>query len=242
MSKYGQYCPMAMALELIGDRWTLLIIRDMLSGITHFNDLERGLPGISRALLAARLRQLQDAGIIDKQANPSGRKTTEYHLTQAGAELMNVVSALVAWGTDWAFGEPTPEQLDPVLLMWWMKNRVQVERLPDQRVVVQYDFRGERMGTFWLILTKADVSLCLTDPGYEIDLLVTSDLAVFYKLWVGRIEYVEAIRDYGVSVEGLPRLMRAFPAWFAWSAAADEVRAARVKREARRPSLQPTGT
>src|SRR5215813_417825 len=91
MSKYGQYCPVAKALEILGDRWTLLIVRDMLSGTRHFNDLERGLPRISRALLASRLRQLQQAGIIEKRQNGSGRQTTEYLLTQAGQELINVV-------------------------------------------------------------------------------------------------------------------------------------------------------
>jgi DNA-binding HxlR family transcriptional regulator len=117
MSKYGQYCPMAKALDIIGDRWTLLIIRDMLAGMKHFNDLERGLPGISRALLTTRLRQLQQAGLIEKHHNDSGRRTTEYHLTKAGAELVDVIIDLVVWGSKWAFGDPTPEDLDPVLLM-----------------------------------------------------------------------------------------------------------------------------
>ncbi|KAB2861130.1 MAG: helix-turn-helix transcriptional regulator, partial [Anaerolineae bacterium] len=93
MSKYGQYCPIAQALEIVGDRWTLLIIRDMLTGTTQFNDLERGLPGLSRGLLAARLRQLQAAGVVEKQFNNSGRKTTEYHLTEAGQELQTVITA-----------------------------------------------------------------------------------------------------------------------------------------------------
>lgn len=230
MSNYGQYCPIAQALEILGDRWTLLIIRDMLTGTTHFNDLERGLPGISRALLAQRLRQLQEAGIIEKQLHPAGRQTTEYHLTQAGMELQGIMNALLNWGSTWAFGDPSPEQLDPVLLMWWMRNRVQRDRLPGHRVVVQYHFHGTRFDTFWLILTEADVTLCLTDPGYEIDVLVTADLATYFKLWVGRISYQEAIREYGVRVDGIPRLVRAFPHWFAWSLAAPEVRAG-LKRQ-----------
>jgi DNA-binding HxlR family transcriptional regulator len=237
MSKYGQYCPVAQALEIVGDRWTLLIIRDLLTGTRHFNDLERGLPGISRTLLALRLRQLQQVGVVEKRLNPSGRKTTEYHLTQAGQELQGVINALLTWGAMWAFGDPTPEQLDPVLLMWWIRSRVNADALPEQRVVVQYDFQGARFETFWLILTKTDVTLCLTDPGYEIDVLVTADLATFFKLWLGRIDYDEAIHDYGVRVEGMPRLVRAFPDWFAWSVAADAVRAARAKRE-RQPLLE----
>ena len=228
MTKYGQYCPVAKALEILGDRWTLLIIRDMLTGTTHFNDLERGLPGISRALLAGRLRHLQRAGIIEKRLNGSARAATEYQLTQAGQELLDVVMSLRAWGEAWAFGDPTPEELDPVLLMWWMRNRVNVDRLPEHRVVAQFDFHGAARVTFWLILTKADISICLTDPGYEINLLVAANLATFYKLWGGRIRYHEAVSDYDVSVEGIPSLIRAFPDWFGWSAGAPAMNSARA--------------
>lgn len=219
MSKYGQFCPVAKSLDVLGDRWTLLIIRDMLIGTTHFNDLERGLPGISRALLAQRLRQLQKAGVVEKRRNAAGRQSTEYRLTQAGKELHGVISALMMWGETWAFGEPEPEELDPVLLMWRLRADVQRERLPGKRVVIQFDFLVQGKGNFWLILTTADVTLCLTDPGYEIDVLVTADLAAFYKLYWGRITYDQALRDYGITVEGAPQLVRAFPDWFAWSAA-----------------------
>jgi DNA-binding HxlR family transcriptional regulator len=223
MSKYGQYCPVAKALEILGDRWTLLIIRDMLAGMSHFNDLERGLPGISRALLADRLRHLQQSGVIVKRTINSRRKSTEYQLTQAGKELMDVIGSLVVWGANWAFGDPTPDELDPVLLMWWMRNRVNTDRLPEHRVVVQFDFTGAETVTFWLVLTTGDVTICLTDPGYEINVLVTADLSAYFQLWAGRIAYNQALRDYGIKVEGLPRFVRAFPNWFAWSQAADEV-------------------
>ena len=222
MSKYGQYCPVAKSLEILGDRWTLLIVRDMMYGIGHFNDLERGLPRISRALLASRLRDLQRAGIVEKRYSSSGRQSTEYQLTQAGIELGTVITSLQQWGEAWAFDEPTPEELDPVLLMWWMRNRVNRDLLPAQRVVVQYDFHGQGLRgaakmSFWLILTIEDVSLCLTDPGYEIDLLVTADLAAYFKLWAGRISYEQALNDYNVTVDGVPNLIRAFPSWFGWN-------------------------
>lgn len=191
MSKYGQYCPVARSLEILGDRWTLLIVRDLLTGTRHFNSLERGLPGISRALLSNRLYLLQKAGIVEKWSNEEGRQTTEYQLTTAGLELLDVIMSLKAWGEKWAFGEPTQEELDPVLLMWWMHNRVVKTQLPEYRVVVQFDFNGAKVMSFWLILTREDVSLCLTDPGYEINLLVTADLSVFFKLWKGRISYQE---------------------------------------------------
>ena len=217
MSKYGQFCPVAKALEILGDRWTLLIVRDMLYGTRHFNDLERGLPGISRGLLAARLKQLQQAGIIKKQVNGSGRQTTEYQLTLAGWELLDVITSLRAWGEAWAFGDPIPEELNPVLLMWQMRNGVDVGQLPEYRVVVQFDFQGAAVVTFWLILAKEDVTLCLTDPGYEINVLVTADLASFFKLWGRRINYQEALSEYEIRVEGIPGLIRAFPHWFGWT-------------------------
>lgn len=229
MSKYGQYCPIAQALEILGERWTLLIIRDMLAGTKHFNDLERGLPGISRGLLAKRLLQLQDAGIVEKQFHQVGRQTTEYCLTQAGRELETVIGSLLVWGASWAFGDPTPDVLDPLLLMWWIHDRVNTDLLPDSRTVIQFDFRGAEICTYWLVLTPSDVTLCMTDPGYEINVLVTADLATFFKLWLGRISYAEALEDYDVRVDGIPALVDAFPNWFAWSLAAPAVRAARER-------------
>lgn len=220
MTKYGQYCPIAQALEVLGDRWTLLIIRDMLAGATHFNDIQRGLPGISRALLAKRLKQLREAGIIEKQFTNYGRMTTEYSLTQAGKELQEVISSLLSWSVRWAFGDPSPEQLDPLLLMWWMRNNVNEDGLPDHRVVVQFNFRSDRAWTYWLVLVPEGVELCLTDPGFDVDVLVTAGLATFFKLWMGRISYSEALSNYGVEVEGIPHLARSFPQWFKWSSAA----------------------
>jgi DNA-binding HxlR family transcriptional regulator len=216
MSKYGQYCPVAKSLEILGDRWTLLIIRDMLTGTRHFNELERGLPGISRPLLSSRLRTLQEAGVIEKRAHNAGRKTTEYKLTQAGKDLMPVIGSLWSWGEIWAFGDPAPEELNPVLLMWWMRSRAMVDQLPAEHVTAQFNFHGAGTVSFWLVLTREDVTLCLTDPGYAIDALVTADLAAFYKLWGGRIGYQEALRDYDISVEGIPSIVRAFPNWFGW--------------------------
>ena len=132
MNKYGQYCPMAMATEILGDRWTLLIVRDLLSGMQHFNDLERGLPGISRGLLSERLHRLERVGVLEKHSHGKGRKT-EYYLTDAGWELKGVINSLTIWGAKWAFGEPTEDQLDPILLMWWVRNRIEQDQLPQDR-------------------------------------------------------------------------------------------------------------
>lgn len=239
MSKYGQYCPVARSLEILGDRWTLLIVREFLIGMSHFNDLERGLPGISRPLLAQRLRQLQKAGIIEKLNTKGGRQTTAYQLTPAGWELQKVMDGLMVWGEAWAFSEPTPEELDPVLLMWRLRNEVMKERLPDGRVVIQYDFRVRGKGYFWLVLTQADVTLCLTDPGYEVNVWVSADLAIFYKMYWGRITYGEALQDYGMRVEGTAPLVAAFPDWFAWHSA-NGIRAVRAARELRLNVVNPS--
>lgn len=129
---------------------------------------------------------------------------------------MDVISALRVWGEAWAFGDPTLEELDPILLMWRMRNEVSLEKLPEFRVAVQFNYYGAVRATFWLILTKEDVTLCLTDPGYEINVLVTADLATFFKLWGGRISYQEALKDYDVRVEGIPSMVHEFPNWFGW--------------------------
>lgn len=224
MTKYGQYCPVARSVEILGDRWTLLIVRDLLDGKDHFNDLERGLPGIPRALLADRLRRLQKAGLLERHVE-SGPQRTRYQLTQAGKELSQVVDALTRWGARWAFGEPDISELDPILLLWWMRDRVYLERLPRRRVVVEFVFHGPRRSTYWLVLQPTDVSVCLTHPGFEVDVHVTAELAALYKVWLGRMTFAEARREQLVDLNTSPSMARNFPRWFAWSAAADVVRA-----------------
>lgn len=225
MRSYGQYCPIAKAVEILGDRWTLLIVRDMLTGTRRFNDLERGLPGISRALLAARLRHLQRVGIVEKRVLAYER-ATEYHLTQAGQELQGVINALLIWGARWAFGPPTAEEIDPLLLLWWMRDRVHRDRLPARRVVVQFDFSGAERVTYWLVLAPSDVSVCLTHPGYDIDVLVTGDVGACFQVWLGQMSFGHALRQRQIEVDGPAALVRAFPDWFALSLAAPTVRAA----------------
>lgn len=227
MWKYGQYCPFAHALEILGERWTLLIIRDMMQGTKHFNDLERGLPGISRGLLANRLQLLERVGVIEKRTKP-GRRSTEYHLTEAGYALENAIEALTIWGAQWAFGDPAPEELNSGLLMWWVYRGVKTDCLPSKRVVVQFNFYGAERASYWLVLNPQEVNLCLTDPGFETNLLVRADLATFFKVWAGRMDYREALEEEKVRIDGLPSLARAFPDWFKWSAAAPEVRNARA--------------
>jgi len=224
MYKYGQYCPIAKAVEILGDRWTLLIVRDLLTGTCHFNDLERGLPGISRGLLAERLRRLERMELVKKVSHPDNRQRTAYYLTTAGQALQGVINALLMWGAQWAFEEPEEGELDPVLLMWWMRGRVCTDQLPEQRVVVRFDFQGVKNESFWLLLSQEDVSVCLTDPGFGLDVLVTADLAAFFQVWLGRLSFDEAVQTGLVEVDGIPALADALPNWFVYSLAAPAVR------------------
>lgn len=229
MSTYGQYCPIAMATEILGDRWTLLIVRDLLTGVSHFNDLARGLPGISRGLLSDRLSRLESAGIVRKTSHGPGRKTV-YSLTAAGRELDQVINALLLWGARWAFDEPREDQLDPLLLMWWMRSRVRLERIPKDRFLIRYDFQHKRRETYWLLIEGGDASICLTDPGFETDILVTANLAAYFQVWMGRLDFEEAVQCGDVVVDAPPRWVRDFSSWFTWSLAAPAVREVRLPR------------
>ena len=176
MTLYGQYCPVARATELLADRWTLLIIRELLADIRRFNDLDRGLPGISRALLVERLRRLEQSGVVERRA--ADGRSVEYHLTPAG------------------------------------------------RTVIQFDFRGERSGSYWLVLERRDVSVCLQHPKFEIDLRIAADIRAFYRVWLGRIPLGDALRARTVRLDGAPEAIRGFARWFTWSPMAPAVRAA----------------
>lgn len=164
-------------------------------------------------------------GVVDKIQRGNGRRRTEYQLTPAGEELKTVVGSLLMWGANWAFNEPEPDDLDPILLLWWMRDRVCVDQLPEERVVVQFDFTGAVNETYWLVLTRDDVSVCLTYPGFELNVLVTADIATYFKVWLGKTRFSDALEKGLIKVDAIPALADAFPNWFANSVAADAVRA-----------------
>jgi len=231
MHRYGQYCPVARAAEILADRWTVLIVRELLADVSHFNELERGLPHMSRSLLAERLRRLEQVGVLERRTVKHGH-WREYRLTPAGRELQRLVDVLGEWGARWAFGDPRPTELDPIVLLWWMRRRVCFDRIPRRRVVLQFEFLGLPKATYWLVVEPTDASVCLKNPGFDIDLIVTADIAVFYRVWLGRSTLPEALRSGQVRLDGAPGDIRAFSRWFAWSPMADAVRTALAESRA----------
>jgi DNA-binding HxlR family transcriptional regulator len=230
MRSYSQYCPIAKASEILGDRWTLLIVREMLGGASGFNELQRGLPGISRSVLADRLRSLERAEIVERRTGPKG-KTLDYRLTLAGRDLEPVVQAIGEWGVTWSFTEPRPEELDPDLLIVWMARHVDREELPPDRTVVQFDFRDPAK-RYWMVLEPSEVSVCLQHPGFDVDLEVAVDTATLYRVYLGRARLTGALRTRKLTMSGPSSLQQGFGRWFAWSAFAPASRRADERRSA----------
>jgi DNA-binding HxlR family transcriptional regulator len=216
---YAQYCPIVRAVEVLGERWTLLIVREMLTGVRRFNDLARGLPGLSRALLSRRLRQLVAAGLVWKTDDG-------YELTAAGEDLRPLVFGLAEWGARHAFGDPRPEELDPEVLMWWLHGRIDTTEV-DRRAVIQVEIR-DRGRIFWLVIEPGDASVCYADPGFEVDAVLRSDLAALYRVWEGEIELLDAVRSGLIELSGPRWIVRGLPRWLELSPIAPMVRAARA--------------
>jgi DNA-binding HxlR family transcriptional regulator len=220
MRTYAQYCPIVRAVEVIGERWTLLIVREMLVGATRFNELARGLPGLSRGLLSRRLRQMEAAGLLE-------RREDGYVLTAAGEDLRPLVFGLAEWGARHAFGNPRPEELDPEVLMWWLHGRIDTTEL-SRRAVIQVDVTDRRR-VFWLVIEPGDASVCYTDPGFEVDALMRSDLATLYRMWEGEIELLDAVKAGSIEFSGPRWIVSGLPRWLQLSPVAPYVRAARVR-------------
>jgi DNA-binding HxlR family transcriptional regulator len=221
---YRQYCPIAKGAEVFADRWTPLILRELLGGAEGFNQLHRGLPGISRSLLADRLRALKHAGVVTQEPGLRGRPTS-YTLTDAGRDLEPVVQGLGEWGARWALQDPDPAELDPYLVLLWISRHLDWEAIPPARVVVQFEFPGAKPRWLWLVLERGESSVCLKYPGFDVELRVTAAPKALYDVYLGRSSLTEARRRGTVRVEGTTALVRGFPQWFTWSKFAPAVRA-----------------
>ena len=221
MKSHHQYCPVAKAHEILGDRWTMLVVRELVAGLERFNEIARGLPGIPRSLLVDRLRRLESVGVIERVDD--GPKRRRYRLTDAGRELEAVVVAMGGWASKWAFGLPNEDELDPGLMLWWMQRRLNTDALPSERTTIQFDFHADRLIQFWFVIERGEASVCLEDPGFDIGLVVTADLSTFYQVWLGRLTLRQATVSGRLRVEGMPAHERAFSTWFLWSPMADFV-------------------
>jgi DNA-binding HxlR family transcriptional regulator len=212
MRTYGSFCPISIGSEIFAERWTPLIIRELACGSRRFNQLERGLPKINKTLLTQRLRTLEQVGVVERR-----REVNEYHLTKAGEELVEIVMMLGDWAQRWGEVEITEKNLDPDLLMWDIHRRIEADKLPDRRVVAQIDLNGALNKSYWLVLEKPEPSVCWVDPGFDVDLVVTSDAIGIHQVWMGHRSFESALRHGLIELDGPPELCRAFPQWLSLS-------------------------
>jgi len=230
MKGYGQFCPVAVAAEVFAERWTPLILRELFSGSHRFNEIRSGMPLISRTLLGQRLRELEDAGVVESTPLPAGRGR-DYRLTKAGAEFKDIVERLGAWGQRHAGHQFAPNNLDPALLMWAIHRRADVSQLPKPRVVVRFEFRGVparcmQVRTAWLVLEKAGSDVCMRDPGFEVDAVVHADVATLAKVHTGHLRFAEGVRTGGLKLEGARDIVQGLPRWLRHSPFADALKPA----------------
>jgi DNA-binding HxlR family transcriptional regulator len=223
-----EYCPIYASLDLFGDRWGLLVVREILRGVIRFNELERSLPGISRSTLAQRLRHLEKEAIIERRTTADRR--TEYGPTDAGRDLINVINAVGEWGVRWLVPDARPSEIDPDGLMLWISRHVILHELPARRVVIRFELRGKHRRYFWLILRTGEASLCPEHPGFQEDVFVTSHPAALYRLVVGQQSLQQAMDEGIVRVEGPPSLIRLLPRWFLLRASGPTIGAATSRR------------
>lgn len=209
MPGYGQFCPVAKAMEVLDERWTVLIIRELLVGSHHFNELRRGVPKISPALLSKRLRSLERAGLVLRHSDGNRQR---YELSPGGRELGPVVMALGTWGVRW-MPELGDEDLDPHLLMWDIHRSIDLAAVPDGRTVLSFHFT-DISKDWWILINGHDgVDLCDFDPGYDIQAGVSAELRVMVRVWRGDIPWSTAVRDGRLVLSGTPQCRQALRHW-----------------------------
>lgn len=214
MGGYGQFCPVAKAAEVLTERWTPLVVRELLCGSSRFNDIRRGVPLMSPSLLSTRLKSLESAGVVERHRAEDGR-SWEYRLTRAGEELRPIVEQLGQWGNRWVTHELTHDEIDPALLLWNMRRWIRREPLPRGRVVIEIELWGAPAAKrrWWLVFDRGDVDLCLTSPGHEVDLRVSADLRAMADLHLGKRTVTAAVRDGLLELSGPRALAQRFRRW-----------------------------
>jgi DNA-binding HxlR family transcriptional regulator len=213
MEGYGQYCPLAKGAEVFAERWTPLILRELLRGSTAFNDLHRGVPRMSRSLLASRLRKLEGCGVVERRA--AGRTDVRYQLTQAGRELGTVVTELGGWAQRWYRSTLDRSELDAGVLMWDIRCTIDTGVLPSVRTVVQFVFSDleARRRLWWLVIEAGDVDLCPIDPGDPPVFVMLTTLSTMTRIWMGEYSVEAALRGNQLELRGSPALRRSLVRW-----------------------------
>ena len=217
-AQYHQFCPVAVAAEIFAERWTPLVIRELLCGSRRFNDLRRGVPRMSQSLLSRRLKELEAAGLIYREPALAGHGW-EYRLTAAGEELRPIVENLGAWGYRWVQTQVKRDDLDAALLMWDMKRNIVTNRLPRGPLVIHFHYPDAAPGyrRYWLLWEDEAVDICLDDPGRPVDLYVRSDLRTMTLIWLGDLSIAKAMAEGRMEVDGPAHLRKAFPGWLGLS-------------------------
>lgn len=213
MEGYGQFCPVSKAAEVICQRWTLLILRELLVGSGRFNEIRRGVPRCSPALLSKRLKDLERAGVIEREVAGA---STVYRLTDAGRELLPVVLGLGEWGHRWVRTDYRQDELDPGLLLWDVRRNLTPGTLGDGPVTILFIFPAlpPQRRYFWVVVDAKDVDLCLVDPGRDVDVTIEADLATLTQVWLGDVRFVDAVADERITMRGPRRLTGRIPSWF----------------------------
>ena len=218
---YGQFCPVAMGAEIFCSRWTALVVREMLCGSTRFNDLRRGVPRMSPALLSKRLKELEAAGVIETSRN---KGSVEYRLTPAGEDMRGVVMALGSWGQRWIESDLSLKNLDPTLLMWDMRRNLDPTPLPPKRSTIQFKYVDvpPARQNFWLIVDGRSVDVCAVDPGNDVDLFVTSTLRAMTAIWMGHSTLAREMDKGNIELTGDRHISQTMQQWLGLSPFAKE--------------------
>ena len=221
MKGYGQFCPIAKASEVLGERWTILVIRELSANSGSFNDLRKGLPLMSPSLLSTRLKSLESAGLVERTER---KNNVSYRLTEAGLELTPVILQLGVWGHRWVRSDFSKGDLDPSLLMWDIHRNIDADYFSkNDRTVINVEFTDyvSKMRLWWLVIKDGNVDVCLKDPGYNIDLNLSTDLKTLTEIWMGDITLTKALREKLLSISGNSDLRKNINLWLGTNYFAD---------------------
>lgn len=232
MTRYIDYCPIGTGIEVLGDRWTPLVIREMSVGATGFNEIHRGIPRVSRTLLSQRLRTMEARGLLRREAGAHGR-ASRYTLTEAGEELVPIVWSIGQWAARWLYTDPTEQTCDGLSLLWRMHQHADEANLPAMRTVVHVILTGDGGTEGWLDIDRDGMTVCKDDQGKDVDLVVQGDTGHMYKWLVGIAPFRQLVGSGDVRLIGPSRLARAFPTWFTPTPFAEELRRSSRRLQAR---------